>query len=293
MSASRTLWQTGTWLHYNYTNADVLQNMVSEKRIKTSKSLFNDALSPLEPLLATQLCLYHSLQSNAQLTLVGLSDINVPNPANYVGQRMTMTRNGSNHLHTRICRFWAGWILADIKYTTCPIQQICSVRSLEKRRWRDSWLELSMSQKRLVNLKDLMNVCSLYKIFRQKRPSVRKLLLQILQGIPPHLLHKTAPQSKIFWKKLIAAQVRDPWRNVYSVSIWISQFGFRTNDVNSSNHIASCQSSCRYQSLGLFLKQSSLKFQVCREKPVELQLNRPVLHCQCPILEPSAMGSAW
>jgi len=88
-----------------------------------------------------------------RLTLVGLSDINVPNPANYVGQRMAMTRNGSNHLHTRIRRFWAGWILADIKYTACPIQQICSVRSLERRRWRDSWLELSMSQKRLGNLK--------------------------------------------------------------------------------------------------------------------------------------------
>jgi hypothetical protein len=153
MPTSGTLWQTGTWLHYNYTNADVLQNMVSEKRIKTSKSLFNDALSPLQPFCATQLCLYHSLQSNAQAHFSWSFWYSVPNPANYVGQRMTMTRNGSNHLHTRICRFWAGWILADIKYTTCPIQQIYSVRSLEKRRWRDSWLELSMSQKRLGNLK--------------------------------------------------------------------------------------------------------------------------------------------
>jgi maleylacetoacetate isomerase len=28
--------------------------------LQSSKSLFNDALTPLEPLLATQLCLYHS-----------------------------------------------------------------------------------------------------------------------------------------------------------------------------------------------------------------------------------------
>ncbi len=228
-----------------------------------------------------------------RLTLVGLSDINVPNPANYVGQRMAMTRNGSNHLHTRIRRFWAGWILADIKYTACPIQQICSVRSLERRRWRDSWLELSMSQKRLGNLKTWW-MCALCTRSLGRRGLLSgNFSSKYCKAFPPHLLHKTAPQSNIFWRKLIAAQVRDPWRNVYSVSIWISQFGFKTNDVNSSNHIASCQSSCRYQSLGLFLKQSSLKFEVCREKPVELQLNRPVLHHQSPILEPAAMGSAW
>jgi hypothetical protein len=67
----QTLWSLVTKSHYNHTNADVLQNVVSEKKIKTST--FNDTLCPHEPLLVTQRFLYHILQLIAQTYLTRLS----------------------------------------------------------------------------------------------------------------------------------------------------------------------------------------------------------------------------